>query len=86
MCRFLPPEYGSCSGFVAWFLLFFLFGGRPRFRGFLPFCFVAVLGFVDPTVANHANPFGFRLAVELGALHEILLAAYALGVAEACFG
>jgi hypothetical protein len=39
-----------------------------------------------PTVANHANPFGFRLAVELGAFHEILLAAYALGVAEACFG
>jgi len=38
-----------------------------------------------PTVANHANPFGFRLAVELGALHKILLAAYTLGVTEACF-
>ena len=38
-----------------------------------------------PTVANHANPFGFRLAVELGALHKILLAAYTLGVTKACF-
>jgi hypothetical protein len=39
-----------------------------------------------PTVANHAYAFGFSLAVELGALHEVLFAAHTLGVAEACFG
>jgi hypothetical protein len=39
-----------------------------------------------PTVTNHADAFGFCLAVELGTLHEILLATYTLGVAEAGFG
>jgi hypothetical protein len=39
-----------------------------------------------PAVSNHANSFGFRLSVELGALQEVLLAANALGVAESCFG
>jgi hypothetical protein len=39
-----------------------------------------------PAVANHAHPFGLSLAVELGALLEILLAADALSIAEARLG
>jgi hypothetical protein len=39
-----------------------------------------------PTIPNHADTFGFCLAVKFGALHKIFLAAYALGIAKACFG
>ena len=41
---------------------------------------------VLPAVADHAHALGFGLAVELGALLEILLAADALGIAETRLG
>ncbi len=42
------------------------------------------VGWDLPAVANHAHALAFGLAVELGALLEILLAADALSIAEAC--
>jgi hypothetical protein len=40
---------------------------------------------MNPAVADHAHTLGFSHAVEFGALLEVLLAAYSLGVAEAGF-
>jgi hypothetical protein len=39
-----------------------------------------------PTVADHADPFAFRLPIESSALLEILLTPNPLGVAKASFG
>jgi len=47
---------------------------------------VVIFGFINPTIAYHADSLGLSLAVEFGALLEILLAALSLRVAEPCFG